>query len=762
MQFFTTKRPQQIRFERQFQKEDVMLTVITVLLAAGGVYAQDGSAASAAKAKMDQYKMGHSHLGEPFDVGPRQKPWEMQGIGKVHFPISTKNPEVQKWFDQGITLLHSFWDYEAERAFRWCLKLEPENAMVYWGLAKSTSDKRSQEFTREAAKRKHTVTERERLYIEALEALNTHDALRDRGDDYQRRDREYKKVLETITVKYPDDMEAKALLALSTMGDSRYGTELMVREIISKQPDHPGAHHYRIHNWNYHEPEQALASCKRYGEIAPNVGHALHMPGHVYSTAGMWHEAAISMDSATRAEKRTMLDRLTFPFNHWNYGHNRHYLNYIQEQLGMADAAIFGARQLIDAPLDPDHNADNAYSSHSQGITSMLRACVKFERWQELLDSRTIPWRDIFADKLNKAFAETRAHVGLGQRDKAEVKLAAHQELKKELEKNKNFENVFNIQTLELKGRIALMRGETLAGLTLLSQAAEKHFDMQKGDNDPPRYPEVLFNALGRAYLDAKAPDLAVKAFDKALELTRNDIFALTGLIESHNALGHKKEAEAYMARLLFTASGADAGSKLIARAKATGIKAQPKDNSPGKQRTYNSTSLDSYGPNIWEPFPAPTLDAVDSEGKNVTLSQHRGKNVILVFYLGRECLHCMKQLKDIQGKKDEWERLDAAVLAVSGNKPEDNAKNLKSLNLPAVRVLSDSGFANARRYRSYDDFEEMELHSTILIDKKGRVHWARTGGEPFGKMDFLVKQLERMNRSVDGEKEKAPPSGGK
>jgi peroxiredoxin len=285
---------------------------------------------------------------------------------------------------------------------------------------------------------------------------------------------------------------------------------------------------------------------------------------------------------------------------------------------------------------------------------------------------------------------------------------------------------------------------------------------MQKGDNDPPRYPEVLFNALGRAYLDAKAPDLAVKAFDKALELTRNDIFALTGLIESHHALGHKKEAEAYMARLLFTASGADAGSKLIARAKATGIKAQPKDNSPGKQRTYNSTSLDSYGPNIWEPFPAPTLDAVDSEGKNVTLSQHRGKNVILVFYLGRECLHCMKQLKDIQGKKDEWERLDAVVLAVSGNKPEDNAKNLKSLNLPAVRVLSDSGFANARRYRSYDDFEEMELHSTILIDKKGRVHWARTGGEPFGKMDFLVKQLERMNRSVDGEKEKAPPSGGK
>ena len=30
-----------------------------------------------------------------------------------------------------------------------------------------------------------------------------------------------------------------------------------------------------------------------------------------------------------------MKEQLTFPFNHWNYGHNRNYLSYIQEQLGM-------------------------------------------------------------------------------------------------------------------------------------------------------------------------------------------------------------------------------------------------------------------------------------------------------------------------------------------------------------------------------------------------------------------------------------------
>src|SRR6185369_11223952 len=128
----------------------------------------------------------------------------------------TKNPEVQRWFDQGNALLHSFWDYEAERAFRWCLKLEPDNAMAYWGLARAAADSdRSREFLAEAVKRKDKVTDRERLYIEALEALDRIDSLRDRGPTYRQRNEDYRLVLETLCVKYPDDMEAKALLALA-------------------------------------------------------------------------------------------------------------------------------------------------------------------------------------------------------------------------------------------------------------------------------------------------------------------------------------------------------------------------------------------------------------------------------------------------------------------------------------------------------------------------------------------------------------------
>jgi peroxiredoxin len=629
--------------------------------------------------------------------------------------------------------------------------------MVYWGLVRATYGDRSTEFIREAVKRKAKVSERERLYIEALEKLQLTDPLRDRGPDadYRERQREYAEVLETISIKYPDDVEARALLAYANMGRSRYGTEMIIREVLKRNPDHPGAHHYRIHNWNYHEPEQALESCRRYGEIASGIGHALHMPGHVYATVGMWHEAAISMDSATRVEKRYMKDRLTFPFNNWNYGHNRHYLSYIQEQLGMAEAAIFGARQLIDAPLDPDHNSNAPYSSHSQGIASMLRALIKFERWNDLLKSSTIPWRDIYMDKVNKAYAETRAHLGLGDLQKAEKSLHAHADLKKDLEKNKSMERIYSIQATDLKARIALARGETLIGLGLLAEAAEQQYQLQKEDNDPPRYPEVLYVSLGRAYLDARSPALAAQSFEKALTLTRNDWLSLAGLVEAYHALGEQEKAKNAMARLLFLTSDADKGLKWIERAKATGVTAAPRDSSPAAQRNYLNMALDRFGPNTWEPYEAPKLDVRDPEGKSVSLQDYKEKNLVLVFYLGRECLHCMKQLQHINAKRSDWDRLQTVVLAVSSNKPEDNARYVKEMAVPAARILSDKNFENARRFKSYDDFEEMELHSTILIDKKGRVHWARNGGAPFEDIPFLIRQVERMNQFVDAESTK-------
>ena len=57
--------------------------------------------------------------------------------------------------------------------------------------------------------------------------------------------------LEKLVLKYPDDVEAKVLLAFhsidSTPG-SAYSNQLLINQILAKYPLHPGAHHASIHN----------------------------------------------------------------------------------------------------------------------------------------------------------------------------------------------------------------------------------------------------------------------------------------------------------------------------------------------------------------------------------------------------------------------------------------------------------------------------------------------------------------------------------
>src|SRR5581483_10573679 len=52
-----------------------------------------------------------------------------QGTEYVHLAITTSNPEAQKFFDQGLAQLHSFWAVEAERSFLQAAQLDPDAPM---------------------------------------------------------------------------------------------------------------------------------------------------------------------------------------------------------------------------------------------------------------------------------------------------------------------------------------------------------------------------------------------------------------------------------------------------------------------------------------------------------------------------------------------------------------------------------------------------------------------------------------------------------
>ena len=61
----------------------------------------------------------------------------VQGLGDLHHPVTTSNPEAQKFFDQGLRYIYAFNHDEAARSFQHAAELDPKMAMAYWGIAEA-------------------------------------------------------------------------------------------------------------------------------------------------------------------------------------------------------------------------------------------------------------------------------------------------------------------------------------------------------------------------------------------------------------------------------------------------------------------------------------------------------------------------------------------------------------------------------------------------------------------------------------------------
>lgn len=757
------------------------LAFLSVLLS--GPISQFQTARLYGQAEQSSRKWGHSQHGAAYDEGPRSRPWTMEGIGKTHFPITSSNPEVQKWFDQGHTLLHGFWFFEAERSFRWCLKLDPECAMAYWGLARCAemSPKRAKTFMEEALSRKENVSERERAYLEVWEAKGAIAAVAADKAQKTKAIEHYASLFDKLLIDHPDDMEARSLYWLEVprlLGDgkpeagmpSRYAMERVLQEVLQADPDHVGALHYRIHTWDNSHAQFALDSCLQLSRIAPKSGHLQHMPGHVLSGVGLWHEAAIAMDAATRVEKDYMQERMILPEQNWNYVHNLDYLIYIQEQLGMYQTAQLNLEQLLAGPA-----MRSGFAPPVQATT--LRLLVKYEKWDEILDpdSQLLSWGDGRPfETFLQLYARSRALLGKGNLEEAGQAIAKLKQAASGLkppqppvpspstpEADKPDTGSANedgpppeviaamikqfseARIVELEALQKIASEEYLDGIAMLTQAAKAQAKEWK--NDPPME-VLLFNTLGECYLELGSHRLAASAFEESLKLVTHDGFALSGLVRAYAAMDEMDLASAALSKLKVVWSHADPDNRWLQAALQTGIDAEPHLDSPMKERKYKREILDRLSPSYWSPTVAPQLTAQDSNGNPKSLEDYAGKNVILIFYQGGSCPHCMEQLQEANKRAEALKDQNTVIVAVSKDDPQ-SIKDYEIAETVNISVLSDPDFVSARRFKSFDDFEEIELHATFLLDGQGRVHWLDRGGDPFMDFDFLEAEVQRLEK---------------
>jgi hypothetical protein len=179
-----------------------------------------GGIAMSSNTALPQMNMPGHDMGMPMrEVPPPANlppPLKLTGIGNSHLAI-TATPEAQIWFDQGLNLLHDFWDYESERAFEQSIRTDPGCAMCYWGLyqalmfRQSTETAYSEQALASAVKLKDHAGKAERLYIEAAIAAN--DAAKAAGGEDRPSNEKETAVWRQLVKKYPNDLQARIFLS---------------------------------------------------------------------------------------------------------------------------------------------------------------------------------------------------------------------------------------------------------------------------------------------------------------------------------------------------------------------------------------------------------------------------------------------------------------------------------------------------------------------------------------------------------------------
>jgi len=251
---------------------------------------------------------------------------EISELGIIKIDV-TGAEAAKPLFKEGLLLLHSFEYEDAAEKFAEAQKIDSTFVMAYWGEAMTKNHPlwRAQ-FTDDAQailnrlapsmeeRMKLAQTEFEKDMLEGAELLF--------GDGVKEdRDILYRDHMEKLSKKYPDNHEVESLYALSLLGSVKGGRDYEVygkaadiaKGIMAENSQHPGALHYMIHS--YDDPEhafKALDAANNYSKVAPDAGHALHMPSHIYIALGMWDEVIssniVSYDATVERMKRKGLD----------------------------------------------------------------------------------------------------------------------------------------------------------------------------------------------------------------------------------------------------------------------------------------------------------------------------------------------------------------------------------------------------------------------------------------------------------------------
>jgi tetratricopeptide (TPR) repeat protein len=511
----------------------------------------------------------------------------LKGVGDINHPVSTKNPDAQRFFNQGLALIYAFNHLEAERAFVQAQKLDPKLAMAWWGQALALAPNINDPITPDRADKAYAAIQtalQKSKGAPAAERDNITTLAKryspDKNADRAKLDVNYSKAMDDLARKYPDDPDAQTLYASALMetmpwdyyeanGDPKpeiIAAQKTLEATIKRWPNHTGANHFYIHAVEASStPDRGEPSADRLGVLAPSAGHLVHMPSHIYLRVGRWEDAAEVNRKAALADEDYISQchaQGIYPVMY--YPHNLHMGSFAAAMKGGSTEAIALANKM--AAKVPEVVSEEM-PSWGNLVTSMpVMAMVRFGKWEDVLKYPE-PSQKLLASVAIWHFGRGVALVRTGKATEAESelgaikKIAADPSLKVMKVGFNDGSKVVSIAENGLAGELAASRKQYDIALVSLGKAVTIQDSFHY--NEPEDWYFPMRHMLGAVLLEAGRPADAEQLYRKDLEQHPHNGWALYGLAKSLRAQGKDDGAE--LAEAQFATAWAYADVKLLA-----------------------------------------------------------------------------------------------------------------------------------------------------------------------------------------------------
>jgi tetratricopeptide (TPR) repeat protein len=487
-------------------------------------------------------------------------------LGEHRRAVTTRSPEAQAFFDQGLALLYGFNHDESTRLFAKAAALDPTCAMCFWGASVTLGPNYNVPMLPDRSVMAWTALEKARQAAAGASPVEQDliGALARRYKGPEPLDpvamapfnQAYAEAMREVATRYPEDDDVQVLFAESMMnlnpwklwsleGEPAPGTAEIVatlERVLARNPKHPGANHYYIHAVEAsRHPEKAEPAADRLASLVPGAGHIVHMPAHIFQRVGRYADASEANRRAAKADAAYLEKIAPWGYYGMYVGHNYGFLAYSASMEGRSEESVMAAREAARA-MPP--GMIDMMPGMDFFVAEPLLVMVRFGKFDELLaeprpDPKYVVLTSFWLHGHGMALASR------GQLDQARADLAALVRLAETAPAgltagNNAAEDVFAVAAKVLEARIAEKAGDVRA-LPLWADAVALADKVAYSEPADWFYPVRHYQ--GAALLAAKKYREAEAVYRKDLEQNPKNGWAYFGLARALE--GQKKLAEA-------------------------------------------------------------------------------------------------------------------------------------------------------------------------------------------------------------------------